>query len=102
MEEECVGQTNQAGIAAHLGYQDSAVALVVLPGLRKILRRDAKNTASLSVQDPAQKRGTIEARHTKPADRSVAAHERRRVSVSDQAVILQGKIIFNAADRSKV
>ena len=91
-QREGIGEPDQAGRAAQLGDQDAGVRLVVLPGLRQLVRGECEMTAAFPVQQGAEDRFGVEAGKAQPLDAAIQADQGHGCPVSDQPEILKWRV----------
>src|SRR5690606_5973397 len=85
---------HHAARRGELGLQESRLADVAPPGPEGLHRTDHERAAELRVQQAAEDRVAIEARHAPPVDRAGAGDEGSAPAVADQPVVADGRITF--------
>jgi len=83
-----IHQLGQAISGEKAREQNIRVGPVELAGLERHSRRDAKPAAALLVEERRKDAGGIKARQAQPVQCAVGAHQRGRVQVADDAVLL--------------
>src|SRR5262249_36441625 len=84
-----VDQADRSRVRLELGLEDESVP-AVLPARRPELAGRLEGPVAV-LRGPEERRehgSRIEAREAKPVDRSFAAHERRRLEITDEPVVL--------------
>ena len=88
-ERHEVDQAHGAVGDVHLGFEHERVAAVAARDAQHAAARSDAKASVLRLADERSERGRrIEARHAAPVDRALAAHQRGRVRVADQRVVL--------------
>ena len=88
-----VGHLGHAVVGQEPGEQHVGVGQVELLVRRVVeLRRDLEAAAALGVEEGGEHRRRVEGRQAEEVDRSVLAHQRDRVEVADDAVVLDGRV----------
>ena len=100
-ERQGIGQPHERGTRPELGDEDAGVALVELPRGLEPLGGDRERSAARGIEERTEERRRVEPRHAKPRDGPVAANERSRRAVADEAVILDRKAAVQALQRGE-
>jgi hypothetical protein len=88
-----IGQLGHAVVGERASEEDVGVGQIELPARRLTeLRGDLEAAAALGVEECREHRRRIEGGQAEEVDRAVLAHQRRRVEVADDAVVLDGRI----------
>jgi len=98
-ERHGIGDADQARAAAQLGHQDPAVGLVAVTGLDQVLGGDGEGPAPGSVEHAAEQRRGVEPRDAQPGDGTVPRDEGGGRPVADEAVVFDGEVAVDRAER---
>ena len=88
-----VGELGDAVVGEEAGEEDVGVGEIELLARRLAeLRRDLEAAAALGVEERREHRRRVEGGEAEEVDRAVLAHQRHRVEVADDAVVLDGRV----------